>query len=69
MGAKSIDAFNKGTALDENDAALYYNKKISCYKLNQYKRAKECLKKAMELDPQNELYKQGYKYFFPEEII
>ena len=47
--------------MDAKDAFPYYNKGVSLYMLKQYSQAKENMEKAIELDPQNEIYKQEYE--------
>ena len=57
---RAVEFFNKGIASNPLDAFPYYNKGVALYMLKQFNNAKENMEKAMELDPQNEMYKQEY---------
>ena len=62
---KAIELFDMGIAFDETDAFPYYNKGVALYMLRQYDQAKENMKKAIELDSQNEIYKREFLKCFP----
>ena len=58
---KAIPFFDKGIDFDKTDAFPYYNKGISYFKMKKYDKAKSLMAKAIELDPQNEIYRREYK--------
>ena len=62
---KAIEYFDKGITFDLKDAFPYYNKGVALYKLGQSDQAKENIKKAIELEPQNEIYKREFQKCFP----
>lgn len=61
---ESILWFDKAIAAAEKDAFPYYNKGVAYYMLKQYPAAKECMEKAIDLDPTNEIYRTEYKKCF-----
>ena len=62
---EAIEYFDKGISADINDAFPYYNKGVALYMLKENECAKACMEKAIELDPDNEIYKQEYRKSFP----
>ena len=61
---KAIEFFDKGIGIDEKDSFPYYNKGVALFLSNQHEEARSCMEKAIELDPNNDFYKQEYQKCF-----
>ena len=61
---EAVETIDKGLAIDNNDAWLYYTKGMALYYSKEYDRSRECLKKAAMIEPNNMKYcNELIKYF------
>ena len=60
----AIESFDKGLQIDNKDAFLHYNLGVVLYKKKLFGLSKECMTRAIELEPGKEKYRQEFNKLF-----
>jgi tetratricopeptide (TPR) repeat protein len=55
---EAVKIWERALKLSPNDSQIYYNMGIAYESLNQLDKAKECFKKTVEIEPENQQAKQ-----------
>ena len=61
---EALEEFNKSINLKKDNAEAYYNRSVAYYKLQDYKKAKDDIKKALSYNPMNNFYQTQYEKFY-----
>ena len=61
---KAVSIFSDLLKSSPDDPGLYYNRGVSYYKAKEFELAEKDMKKAIELDPDNQFYQQEFTKIF-----